>query len=127
MKSSLRLSGLHDTKGTRKDLCDRSAECLRVSIAFGERLIEPGPADLWQDGVCGDFKIDVGIDVRDDSSGAFPGGLTRRIMQHHQAPGTDEIFANFDIDRLRVSKRGQSGGCRGFPNGEFRSVLESSQ
>ena len=63
------------TQRNAKDLRDRAAECLRVSVAFGERLIEPGPADLRQDGVGGDFKIDVGIDVRDDSSGAFPGGL----------------------------------------------------
>ena len=81
-----------------------------------QRVDQPAPRHLGQQGVDGLVRVEVGLDVCDQANGAVPGiGAVRVVQQNQPAEcvsvgplGNNIDFGMFDLGSQRVAVRRQA-------------------
>ena len=76
-----------------------------VGAVGGERLAQPGPADLAEQRVVGHLGVDLGAGVGHAAEGAVPGVVAGRVVQQHDAAGADVLAVDGHVG-------GERGGVR---------------
>ena len=92
-----------------------------LGAVAGQRVDQPGPADLSEQRVADHLRVDLGASEGDAAERALPGGVAGGIVQQHQSTGADVLATHHDVGADRRRERRDLLGRRDLLDQQLRT------